>query len=91
MILGGIKIPRVLEAITVPVAKYGSYCFFSINGKPITPSMTTEAPIIPVLAAIMIPRAATETANPPRTRPNRRSSDSSKSFASPERSSIRPI
>ncbi len=62
--------PRVPAEHTVPVASDRAYPWLSITGKPMSPSNTTDAPIIPVLAASKIPMNTTQIAKPPRIRPN---------------------
>jgi hypothetical protein len=70
MMEGGMRIPRQPDAATVPNAKDLLYFCFSIIGKDITPNNTTDAPIIPVEAARIIPIKATVMAKPPLTLPN---------------------
>ena len=67
MIDGGIKIPKVPEAAIVPVASEGLYLRSNITGKASKVIITTDAPIIPVVAAIMVPIIVTDKANPPGT------------------------
>ena len=56
-----------------------------------TPSRTTEAPMIPVEAARMMPMAVTVMASPPRTVPKRRCMEVISRSATPLSSSIRPM
>ena len=56
-----------------------------------TASRTTDAPMIPVLAASMAPISATVTAMPPRTLPNSSWVEVSKRSAMPDLSSMLPI
>ena len=67
--------PSVPEAAMVPTASSGLYFSRSMMGNARVLSMTTEAPTMPVLAAMMMPRMATEMARPPRLRPSARSSE----------------
>ena len=55
------------------------------------PRSTTEAPMIPVEAARMMPMVVTVTASPPRTLPKRFCMECIIFSAMPERSSIRPM
>ena len=57
--------PRVPTAQTVPDANERSYPSLSMIGRPRSASKTTEAPMIPVLAASRRPIKETEIANPP--------------------------
>ena len=66
MMLGGIRMPSVPAEHTVPVATDRAYPCWSITGRPMSPSNTTDAPIIPVLAASRIPIKTTQIAKPPR-------------------------
>ena len=56
-----------------------------------SPSSTTEAPMMPVDAARMMPMVVTVTARPPRTLPKRFCMECIIFSAMPERSSIRPM
>jgi len=55
IMLGGIRIPSVPEAATVPVARLLEYPWLSMAGRDKKPNSTTEAPMMPVDAARMIP------------------------------------
>ena len=55
------------------------------------PMVTTVAPTTPVVAASNAPTITTETASPPRRRPNSRPIVSSRSSASPDLSSTMPM
>ena len=91
IMLGGMRIPRVPEAATVPRASDLSYPCRSMMGRERTPRSTTDAPMMPVEAARMMPITATEIARPPRTLPNIFCMASIIFSAMPERSSIRPM
>ena len=91
MILGGIKIPNVPDPQTTPTASGLLYPCFNMVGTDNSPSNTTDAPIIPVAAASMIPIRATVTASPPRTFPNKSCMENIIFSAIPDLSSIRPI
>ena len=91
MILGGIRIPRVPEAQTVPTAKGLAYPCLSMAGRDKSPRSTTDAPIIPVAAASRMPMRVTLMASPPLTLPNRSCMANIIFSAIPERSSISPM
>ncbi len=59
---GGIRIPRVPVAHAVPTAKPLSYLFSIITGRDNMPRSTTDAPMIPVVAANRTPITMTVTA-----------------------------
>ena len=83
--------PSVPAEQIVPAASRMEYFCFSMTGKAISPSMTTEAPMIPVLAAITTPTIVTDRASPPGRCANRRSSASSRFLAILDFSSISPM
>jgi hypothetical protein len=56
-----------------------------------SPMVTTVAPTIPVVAPSSAPTMTTDTATPPRSRPNTRAMVSSRSSARPDRSSTTPM
>ena len=91
IMLGGISMPSVPTAQTVPVARRVSYPFSNIGGRPKRARRTTEAPIIPVVAANNKPIIVTAIANPPFTRPKSLEKPIINWFAIPERSRSRPI
>ena len=64
---GGIKIPKVPDAAIVPVARDLSYFLSNITGNANSVIITTDAPIIPVVAAIIVPIIVTDKAKPPGT------------------------
>ena len=82
---------KVPEAAIVPVAKEGSYFLSNITGSANNVIITTEAPIIPVVAAIIVPIIVTERARPPGTFFNKTCKQYNKSFATPLLSSMVPI
>ena len=63
IIEGGIKIPKVPEAAIVPVDNDLSYFLSNITGNAKSVIITTEAPIIPVVAAIIVPIIVTDNAS----------------------------
>ena len=91
IMLGGIRMPRVPTAQTVPDARRLSYPFSSMTGSPSKPKSTTDAPIIPVDAASKTPIIVTVIARPPLTGPNKRANPVSSPRAIPERSNKIPI
>ena len=91
MMEGGIRIPSVPAEQIVPAANRMEYFCLSITGKAIRPSITTEAPTIPVLAAMTMPTMVTDKANPPGRCPNMRSSDNNRFLAMLDFSSISPM
>ena len=62
---GGIKMPSVPAEAIVPVASSLAYPRSIIDGSAIIVSMTTEAPTIPVVAAMIVPIKVTDMARPP--------------------------
>jgi hypothetical protein len=90
IMLGGIKMPRVPEAAMVPVASAGEYLRWSITGKASSVSITTVAPTIPVVAAMIVPISVTESARPPGTRRNNTCRQRSRSSPIPLRSNTSP-
>ena len=91
MMLGGIRMPSVPTAHTVPTPSVLAYWFFSMTGRPSRASSTTEAPMMPVDAASSTPIRVTVTARPPRMRPNNWTKFSISRSAMPDRSSISPM
>ena len=83
--------PRVPEPAMVPSARCFEYPCFSIAGRDSRPRRTTDAPMMPVDAARMMPMAVTVTARPPRTFPNRLCMERIRFSAIPDRSSINPM
>ena len=53
--------------------------------------ITTEAPMMPVVAAMMVPMMVTDSAKPPGVRRSRTCRQCSRSLATPDRSSIVPM
>ena len=68
MMLGGIRIPRVPEAAITPHESAGLYFCFSMVGSARAVIMVTDAPMIPVIAARMVPMMVTPSARAPGTR-----------------------
>ena len=91
MMLGGIRMPSVPEAAIVPVASSVLYLRSIITGSAIRLIITTEAPMIPVVAARMVPMTVTASASPPGVRRNSTWRQCRRSAATPARSSIVPM
>ena len=91
MIDGGINIPKVPAEAIVPTARWVSYFLSNIDGRAIIVSITTEAPTIPVVAAIIVPIIVTDIAKPPGIRLSKTCKQCSKSSATPLFSSMVPI
>ena len=91
MIEGGIRMPNVPDAATTPEANVGAYFCSIMEGSDNTPSSTTDAPMMPVDAARMMPIMVTVIASPPRVLPNSRCIAVISFSATPLSSSIRPI
>ena len=68
-----------------------SYFLSSITGKAKRVIITTDAPIIPVVAAIIVPIIVTDKASPPGTVLNKICNAYNKSLATPDFSNIVPI
>ena len=71
IILGGISIPSVPEAAITPVASAWLYPCRIIVGNARAVIIVTEAPIIPVIAANIVPITVTANASAPGTLRNR--------------------
>ena len=71
MMLGGIRMPSVPDAAIVPVASSMLYLRCSMTGSAIRLIITTEAPMMPVVAARMVPITVTASASPPGVRRSR--------------------
>ena len=91
MIEGGIRIPSVPEAAMVPVASFGLYPACSMVGRARSVIMTTDAPMMPVAAAKIVPIKVTASAKPPRTRRSTMPSVLRRSSATPDCSSMVPM
>ena len=62
-----------------------------MEGNAIIVSITTEAPTMPVVAAMIVPISVTDIASPPGTRRVSTCRQCSRSLATPERSSMVPM
>ena len=91
MMLGGMRMPSVLAAAMVPVASSWLYLRSSMIGSAIRVIITTEAPMMPVLAAMIVPMTVTPSASPPGTRRSSTWRQCRRSWATPERSSMVPM
>ena len=91
MILGGIRIPSVPDAAMTPVDKAWLYPWRIIVGRARAVIIVTEAPIMPVIAASIVPITVTASANAPGTFLRRTCTQYRRSFAIPLRSSITPM
>ena len=91
MMLGGISIPSVPEAAMVPVASSRLYSRSTMTGSAIRLIITTEAPMMPVVAARIVPMTVTASASPPGVRRSTTWRQYSRLEATPERSSIVPM
>ena len=69
IVLGGIKIPSVPEAATVPVAKVSLYLYFFISGSAILPMVAAVAAVDPQMAANPAQAITVAIVNPPRSPP----------------------
>ena len=67
MMLGGIRMPSVPEAAITPVARAWLYLWRSIVGSASAVIMVTDAPMMPVMAARIVPMTVTDIARPPGT------------------------
>ena len=91
MIDGGIRMPSVPTAPTVPAARPRSYFSLSIGGSASTASSVTEAATTPVDAASSTPMMQTTIAMPPRMRPKSFTKFCIICSAMPDLSSITPM
>ena len=91
MMLGGIKIPSVPAEAIVPTAKDLLYPLESITGKAMSVSIMTDAPTMPVVAAMIVPSKVTAIARPPGIFASINCKMWSKSSATPLFSSMVPI
>ncbi|MBA7587561.1 hypothetical protein ES708_29592 [subsurface metagenome] len=69
MMLGGIKMPIVPPAATLPVANLGLYSNFLISGKDTDPIVAAVAVLEPLIAANIALPATVAMAKLPRKRP----------------------
>ena len=88
---GGINMPNVPEAAMVPVARGRLYFWSRITGNASNVIITTLAPIMPVVAAIITPKNTTAKAKPPGTRRNNNCRVFNRSRAMPLFSIIVPM
>ena len=91
MMLGGISIPSVPEAAMVPVESSMLYLRSTMTGSAIRLIITTEAPMMPVVAARIVPMTVTASASPPGVRRSTTWRQYRRLAATPERSSIVPM
>ena len=91
MMLGGIRMPSVPDAAMVPVASSRLYSRSTMTGSAIRLIITTEAPMMPVVAARMVPMTVTASASPPGVRLSTTWRQYKRLAATPERSSIVPM
>ncbi len=91
MIEDGIRIPSVPAEAIVPTASSLLKPRSIIAGKAMSVSITTEAPTMPVVAAMMVPISVTDIASPTGTRRMSTCRQCSKSLATPLRSSTVPM
>ncbi len=89
--LGGIRMPNVPLAQTVPLARALLYPRFIIDGRAISASIVTEAAITPTAAARMVPTTTVVIASPPLCPPNQSYAASYIRAAIPERSNMQPM
>ncbi len=68
MMLGGMRMPSVPDAAMVPQASAWLYPCFIIVGSASAVIMVTDAPMIPVIAARIVPMMVTPSASAPGTR-----------------------
>ena len=68
MMLGGIRMPSVPEAAMTPQDIAGLYFCLSMVGSASAVIIVTDAPMIPVMAARMVPMMVTPRASAPGTR-----------------------
>ena len=64
-ILGGMRIPRVPPAMTAPQARRTWYFLLSIDGRAMSPMVTTAAPMMPTTAARRVLASTVADASPP--------------------------
>ena len=81
--LGGMRMPRVPDAASAPVARRASYLKRRISGMTIVPIVATVAILDPVTAPNPPQASTDEIAMPPGTRPTHFLSPSYRSLASP--------
>ena len=91
MMLGGMRMPSVPDAAIVPVASSMLYLRWIITGSAIRLIITTDAPMIPVVAARMVPMTVTARASPPGVRRSSTCRQCSRFAATPDRSSMVPM
>ena len=91
MIDGGSRIPNVPDDAISPQDSFMSYFASRMAGSAIIPIITTDAPIIPVEAAMITPMIATAKAYPPGKPRKSAASERMSRSAMPERSSISPM
>ena len=65
MMDGGMRIPSVPADAMVPTASSLLYPRSSMVGSAMSVSITTEAPTMPVVAAMIVPISVTDMASPP--------------------------
>ena len=68
-VLGGISMPRVPAAATVPVARVSSYLYFFISGSAIRPMVAAVAAVEPHMAANPAQASTVAMVSPPRRCP----------------------
>ena len=91
MMLGGIRIPRVPAAAMEPQASALLYPCLSMVGNAMAVIMVTDAPMIPVMAARMVPMTVTARARAPGTFRSMTWTAYSSLSATPLRSIITPM
>ena len=63
--LGGMRIPRVPPAMTDPMARFLLYLCSSMEGRAMSPIVTTAAPMMPTIAARRVLAITVAIASPP--------------------------